>query len=687
MGRLATDVGGTFTDLVYFDEASAELVVTKTLTTPADPSEGVLTAIARSGIAPEAVRFFVHGGTTVINAITERKGARTALVTTAGFRDVLEIGRGNRPDMYNLRYRSPEPFVPRRFRFEVRERLDARGRVVEPLELADLVAVVEACRAGAIEAIAVVFLHGYVNPAHEDAAVDYLRGKLPDVAVTASNEISREWREYERSNTAVLNAYDQPSIGRYFDRLGRSLEQLGVPRPYFAMQSNGGTTDFSWAKEHPISLVESGPAGGVNGAALVGRLIGADNVIYLDIGGTTAKCSIIQDGEATVHTDYRIGRSRLNPGYPVQIPTVDIVEIGAGGGSIAWFDQTGALKVGPTSAGADPGPASYGRGGTEPTVTDAKLITGVLDPDNFAGATMTLDMAAARRAMAKIADRLGASVEDGAVAVIRVVEANMINALKLISVQRGHDPSEFVFVASGGGGPMHAAQLGRELGVEEIVIPPHSGLFSAWGMLATVPRHDSARTATQPFDAMTIEQIRDEFARMEVAARRYFAGGNGGNGSVGGADAVRFQHALDMRYQGQEHTVTFSIDLAAASTGSILGDFHRAHERAYTFSLADTKADFVSYRLKSELSTPVPRISELAVEAGAGAPAAKGRRPIIYPEDGVHEARIYDRELLPPGARIDGPCLIEELSSTTLVHPGQTLRVDRYGFLHIRPAA
>ncbi len=682
MGRLATDVGGTFTDLVYFDEASAELVVTKTLTTPADPSEGVLTAIARSGIAPEAVRFFVHGGTTVINAITERKGARTALVTTAGFRDVLEIGRGNRPDMYNLRYRSPEPFVPRRFRFEVRERLDARGRVVEPLRLAELDPIVEACRAGAIEAIAVVFLHGYVNPAHEDAAVDYLRGKLPDVAVTASNEISREWREYERSNTAVLNAYVQPIIGRYFDRLGRSLDQLGVPRPYFAMQSNGGTTDFSWAKARPLTLVESGPAGGVNGAALVGRLIGADNVIYLDIGGTTAKCSIIQGGEATVHTDYRMGRSRASPGYPVQIPTVDIVEIGAGGGSIAWFDQTGALKVGPTSAGADPGPACYDRGGSEPTVTDAKLITGVLDPNNFAGASMTLDMAAARRAMAQIADRLGASIEDGAVAVIRVVDANMINALKLISVQRGHDPSEFVFVASGGGGPMHAAELGRELGVEEIVIPPHSGLFSAWGMLATVPRHDSARTATQPFSAMTIAGIRSEFAGMEAAARRYFTGTDSGADDI----AVRFQHALDMRYQGQEHTVTFAIDLRAATTGSILDDFHRAHERAYTFSLAETEADFVSYRLKSELATPVPRISELAVEGNAGAPSAKGRRAVIYPEDGTHEARIYHRDGLAPSSAIDGPCLIEELSSTTLVHPGQSVRVDRYGFLHIRPA-
>ena len=683
MGRLATDVGGTFTDLVYFDEAGAELVVTKTLTTPADPSQGVLEAIARSGVAPAAADFFVHGGTTVINAITERKGAATALVTTAGFRDVLEIGRGNRPDMYNLRFRSPVAFVPRRFRFEVRERLDARGRVVEPLRIADLDPVIAACRAGGIKAIAVVFLHGYVNPAHENAAVDHLRAELPEVAVTASNEISREWREYERANTTVLNAYVKPIISRYFDRLGRALDRLGVPKPYFAMQSNGGTTDFTWAKAHPLTLVESGPAGGVNGAALVGRLIGIDNVIYLDIGGTTAKCSIIRDGEVAVHTDYKLERSRLSPGYPVQIPTVDIVEIGAGGGSIAWFDETGALKVGPLSAGADPGPAAYGRGGSEPTVTDAKLITGVLDPDTFAGASMPLDMAAARRATAEIAERLGGTIEDGALAVIRVVEANMINALKLISVQRGHDPSEFAFVASGGGGPMHAAQLGRELGVEEIVIPPHPGLFSAWGMLATVPRHDSARTAAQPFNAMSIKQIRDEFASMEAAARRYFAGGNIGNAAA----EVRFQHALDMRYRGQEHTVTFAIDLAAAGTASILADFHRAHERAYTFSLADTDADFVSYRLKSELSTPVPRISELAQITGTTVPTAKSRCPIHYPEDGLREAQVYDREALPPGAKLDGPCLIEELSSTTLVHPGQTVKVDNYGFLRIRPAS
>ena len=495
MGRLATDIGGTFTDLVHFDEETGALSVAKALSTPDDLTRGVLDTIDQAGLDAGAVDYFVHGGTTVINAITERTGARTALVTTEGFRDVLEIARGNRPDLYNLRYRKEVPFVPRRLRFEVRERIDARGRVKVPLHVEDLDRVIEVCRAEGVEAIAIQYLHSYAAPAHEEETAAYLRQRLNGVAVTASHEITREWREYERANTAVLNAYVQPIVQRYFDTLEAGLDALSLACPMMAMQSNGGTTSFGWAREHPITLLESGPAAGVNGAALIGRLCDEPNVIYLDIGGTTAKCSTIEDGEPKVTTDYRLEATRIRYGYPVRVPVIDIVEIGAGGGSIAWFDEGGTLCVGPRSAGADPGPASYGRGGTEPTVTDAKLITGVLNPANFAGGRLALDVGLARAAMGKVADGLGCSVDEAAVAVIRLVDANMINALKLVSIQRGHDPRDFALMVGGGGGAMHGASLGRELGVKEIAVPRFPGLFSAWGMLATAPRRDFMLTA------------------------------------------------------------------------------------------------------------------------------------------------------------------------------------------------
>ncbi len=676
MGRLATDIGGTFTDLVYFDEASGELNVAKALSTPSDLTEGVKDTIALAELRPEDVVFFVHGGTTVINAITERKGVKTALVTTAGFRDVIEIGRGNRPDLYNLQFEKPRPFVPRRLRFEVRERVDPRGHEIEPLRLEDLDMVVDRCREEGIAAIAIQFLHSYAAPEHEAACAAYLREKLPDVAVTASYEITREWREYERANTAVLNAYVQPIVQRYFDKLETSLGEIGVRCPYSAMQSNGGTTSFAWAREHPITLIESGPAAGVNGAALVGKLCGELDVIYLDIGGTTAKCSVIEGGEPKVTTDYKLEWTRINPGYPVTVPVLDLVEIGAGGGSIAWFDEAGSLRVGPVSAGADPGPASYGRGGEEPTVTDAKLLTGVLNADYFAGGSIKLDPDLARRAMGKVAGGLKSTVEEAAVALIRVVDANMINALKLVSIQRGHDPRDFVLVAGGGGGPMHAAPLGRELGVNQIVIPRYPGYFSAWGMLVTEPRRDFVQTALRRADEITIDEIGGLFARLESEAEAYFR-------SDGTSDGLAFECRIDLRYLGQEHWVSVPVELARATVESILVDFHDAHERTYTFRLSDTPVEFVNFRLKATARVPRPELKPLNGDGRSPEIAAKGERLVDFGEDGRHEAKVFERDLLPAGFTAPGPLIVEEPSSITLVHPDQSLAVDDLGFLRI----
>ncbi len=676
MGRLATDIGGTFTDLVYFDEETGALSVAKALSTPDDLTRGVLDTIDQAGLDAGAVDYFVHGGTTVINAITERTGAKTALVTTEGFRDVLEIARGNRPDLYNLRYRKEVPFVPRRLRFEVRERVDAKGRVRVPLHLEDLDRVIEVCRAEAVEAIAIQFLHSYAAPEHEEKTAAYLRQRLNGVAVTASHEITREWREYERANTAVLNAYVQPIVQRYFDTLEAGLDALSLDCPMMAMQSNGGTTSFGWAREHPITLLESGPAAGVNGAALIGRLCNEPNVIYLDIGGTTAKCSTIEDGEPKITTDYRLEATRIRYGYPVRVPVIDIVEIGAGGGSIAWFDEGGTLCVGPRSAGADPGPACYGRGGSEPTVTDAKLITGVLNPANFAGGRLLLDIDRARTAMGKVADGLGCSVDEAAVAVIRLVDANMINALKLVSIQRGHDPRDFALMVGGGGGAMHGASLGRELGVKEIAVPRFPGLFSAWGMLATAPRRDFMRTALQRAESLEIADVRTLFAELREEAERYFH-------SEGGHDTFTSACHIDMRYAGQEHAVTVPIDLDRTTRDSLLDSFHAAHERAYTFRLADTPVELVTFRLTATADVARPELTPWAAEGRSAQAAARGIRSVDFGEEGRHETRVYDRDLLPPGFEADGPVIVEEPSSTTLVCPGQRVRVDDLGFLRI----
>ena len=678
MGRLASDIGGTFTDLVYFDEATGALGTAKSLTTPEDLTKGVIDTIELSGLAPSDVDFFVHGGTTVINAITERKGAKTALITTAGFRDVLEIQRGNRPDLYNLRFKKERPLVPRLLRFEVRERVDPAGNVLVPLEIKDLDRIIERCREEGVEAIAIQYLHSYIAPDHEAETAAYLRERLKGVAVTASHEITREWREYERANTAVLNAYVQPIVQTYFGRLEEALKGAGIHSSYAAMQSNGGTTSFAWAKEHPITLMESGPAAGCNGAAIVGALCDEPRVIYLDIGGTTAKCTTIEDGKPKVTTEYRLEYSRTQFGYPLRVPIVDIVEIGAGGGSIAWFDKAGHLKVGPVSAGADPGPACYCRGGTEPTVTDAKLITGVINPKNFAGGQFDLDAGKARDAMQKVADGLGVNVEEAAVAVIRTVEANMINALKLVSIQRGHDPREFALVVGGGGGAMHGAPLGRELGVKNVIVPLYPGLFSAWGMLATEPRRDFMQTVLQRAEAVKGEDVRALFARLKLEAEEYFRS----DANIANAE-ISFEGGIDLRYLGQEHSVTVPVDIESATTATILADFHTVHEKTYTFRLDDTPVEFVTYRLAATAKVPRPELKKLSDEGRSVKAARKAPRMVDFAEDGRHEAAVYARDKLPAGALLEGPMIVEEATSTTLVHPGQTLRVDDFGFLHI----
>ncbi len=638
----------------------------------------VLNSINLSEILPDKVEFFVHGGTTVINAITERKGAKTALITTAGFRDVLEIQRGNRPDLYNLRFVKENPLVPRLLRFEVRERVDAAGEILNNLQISDLDKIIQQCEKELVEAIAIQFLHSYVFPEHEAKAAYHLRKKLPGVSITASHEITREWREYERANTAVLNAYVQPIVQTYFTRLEEALTKAGIVCPYAAMQSNGGTTSFSWAKEHPITLMESGPAAGCNGATIVGEMCDEDTVIYLDIGGTTAKCTTIENGQSQVTTEYRLEYSRTQFGYPLRVPVVDIVEIGAGGGSIAWFDKANLLKVGPISAGAAPGPACYGLGGKEPTVTDAKLISGVINPNYFADGQLKLDPSKARKAMERIADGLSVTVEEAASSVIRTVEANMINALKLVSIQRGHDPRDFVLVVGGGGGAMHGASLGRDLGVKEVIVPLYPGLFSAWGMLATAPRRDFMQTALKRAEDITTGEIQSLFSSLESDAKLYFQ-----NDANLKNTEIMFERRIDLRYLGQEHTVTVTMNTMDETVSNVLNRFHDAHEKTYTFKLEDTPVEFVTYRLTAAINVPRPKLKKLSNNDRSIEAAYNGKRTVNFAEDGIQETNVYERNKIPSEVEIPGPLIVEEATSTTLVHPKQQLRVDKYGFLRI----
>jgi N-methylhydantoinase A len=580
--------------------------------------------------------------------------------------------------MYNLKYHKPRPFVPRRLRFEVAERVAADGSVRAPLAVEELEAVAVACRDEGVEAVAICFLHAYAHPEHEEQAAAFLRARLPGVSVTASSEITREWREFERSSTVVLNAYVQPILDRYLSDLEARLRADGVTAPLFIMLSNGGTATFDAARQTPIDLVESGPVAGIMGAALIGEAIGDPNIISLDIGGTTAKCSLIEGGEVKITTDYRLEASPRSSGYPLKAPVVDIVEIGAGGGSIAWFDAGGALRVGPLSAGADPGPACYGRGGTEPTVTDALLIAGILDAAYFLGGRLAVDVELSRRAYAPIAARLGVSIEEAAAGVIRVVNEQTIDALKLISVRRGYDPRDFTLVASGGGGPTHAAALMEELGVRRVVIPPFPGTFSAWGMLLTEPRVDRVRTRVLPLERTPPAELERLFAETEAEAIAALTAQG-----FAAASIPPPRRGLDMRYHGQEHTVEVPVSgCDTLERDALTAAFHEQHRRRYTFALEGTPVQIVNVRVTATAPIARPALGASLVDS-AGDPC-KGTRLVAF-GDAPLSARVYDRALLPAGFAVEGPAIVEEPSTTTLVHPGQRLTVDALGNLIIAP--
>ncbi len=681
--RVATDIGGTFTDLVYVTE-DGQVRTAKSHTTPGQFEQGVMDVIQAAGIEPREFTAFVHGTTLVINAITERKGAKTALITTQGFRDVLEIGRGNRPDFFNLEYEKPRPFVDRYLRREVPGRIDYKGQETAPLDLSGLPAILEDFRAEGVEAVAICLLNAYANPAHEEALLARVQQLWPEVAAVASHQITREWREYERTNTTVMSAYVQPLAHRYLDRLTGRLAEAGMACTPYIMQSNCGVDTVQNARQIPITMIESGPASGIWGAAALGRLIDQPEVIAIDIGGTTAKCGLITGGQVKLNSDYLVERSATSAGYPVMVPVVDLVEIGQGGGSIAWVDEFQRLHVGPQSAGADPGPVAYGLGGRDATTTDANLALGRINPDYFCGGALTADMAAVDRALDRLAGQLGIGQREVARGIVRLANNNMVNAIKLISVNRGHDPREFTLVAFGGGGGMHACELARELGIREIVIPNHAGVFSAWGMLLSDLRRDYLQTRIVELSGPeAASALSVAFTGLEERAlAEYTAEGIE-------PERVRFLRYGRLRYQNQEHSTEIDLPsgpITPVQMDQIIEHFHTHYEREYTYRL-DAPVELVTLHLIAFAEVDKLQPERRSLGSPDASSAVKDQREVDFLEAGVHPATLYDGAQLQPGMAFPGPAVVEEAETTVVLPPDARCRLDEYGNYRITLAS
>lgn len=673
--KIATDIGGTFTDLASVNE-KGEIITAKDHTTPEQYELGVMNVINKSGISHKDIDTFIHGSTIVINTLTERKGAKVGLITTQGTKDILEIARGNRPDLYNFNYKKPVPFVERHLRFEVGERLNNDGSVLQEIKENDIQKAAEYFDSQNINSIAIAFLHSYKNNKHEKIAKEYIKKNYPHMFVTASHEITNEWREYERSNTAVLNSYVQPIAAKYIDKLEEALNNEKVNGVRYIMQSNGGGTTFDHAKEEPIQMIESGPVAGIYGAQVLGDLIGESNIIAFDVGGTTAKCSLIHQGEVKITTDYYIEKSDISPGYPIKAPVVDIVEIGNGGGSIAQVDSIGSLQVGPESSGSNPGPVAYGLGGEKTTTTDAHLATGRLSPKNF---DYAVNMHHVNSVIERdISNKFDVTVEEAALGVIQIANSNMMNALRLISVRKGFDPSEFTMIACGGGGPMHAAALGKELGVKKVIIPVNSAVFSAWGMLQTDLRRDDIQTHLSSVERVELQTVKQKWEEMEKDMMNTFI-------SEGmDMENLLFTRYLDMRYKGQEHSVKVPVPngiWTKETLSTIENNFHNLHEKTYTFKLTETPTEIVNFHLTGigqVQKHKQPEIKKLNHDD-----ALLEERSVYFEEDGWLITSIYEREKMGRGMEVYGPAIIEEKQTSTILYPNQRLEVDKYGNLVI----
>ena len=694
--RVAFDIGGTFTDVVIAG-AAGQLLTYKILTLPDSVGADVGRCIADAERQhPEgSITSLVHGTTIASNAVLEEQGARTGLITTAGFRDELEIRRLGRPGVYNVFWQRTPPLIPRRRRLEVSERLTVQGEVETPLNDEEMRQAILSLKRQGVEAIAVAFLHSYVNPSHEQRAVALIRELCPEVPVCSSADILPEVREYERTSTTALNAYLMPVVGRYLDQLETQLR--AYPPPLQIMQSNGGIMSAEHARRRPVHMIESGPAAGALAAAGLAREIGLAQAVAFDMGGTTAKGCLIENGRPVETAEgevgagiNRAGRLSKGAGYALRVPAYDIVEVGAGGGSLAWVDDGGALRVGPRSAGAVPGPACYGRGGTEPTITDANVVLGYMNPDSIAGGTVPIDATAAQTAIqTRLGTRLGLSAHELAFGIHQVADATMTRAIRAVTTERGRDPREFTLIAFGGSGPLHAATLADNLGMSRVYIPLFPGVFSALGLLVADLRSDYVQSVPQELDTVDPTALLREFdtlvARAEQDARdeRGFQDGTG---------SIAYERLIDLRYQRQssELTLTVPAQVEAADLQQVLAEsFHAAHEQTYGYRREDDTIAIVSVRLKATVRTQSLSFSELGVSFSQSAEKTAqpdSRRAYFGPQQGELDTRILSRGDLLEQA-IAGPLIVEEFDTTVVVPPRWQASVDAYGNIVLSKSA
>ena len=687
--RLGFDIGGTFTDFVLIDEATGVATLNKCLTTPHDPSQGVMDGLAplldKAGIKGGDLDIAIHATTLITNALIERKGAKVALLATEGFRDVIEMGTEVRYDSYDLRMPKPEPLVPRDLRFGIAERMGAAGDVVEPLDEASVRAVASKLRDAKVESVAVIYLHAFRNAAHERRTAAILRGELPEVSISLASSVAPEIREYERMSTTAANAYVQPIASRYLDTVDARISELGCRRRVYMMISSGGIAAADTAKDFPIRMLESGPAAGVLAAIWYGRRIGIDSMITFDMGGTTAKIGLVKNQEAGKTNLFEVGRVarfKKGSGLPVKVPMVELIEIGAGGGSIAGVDALGLLKIGPASAGARPGPACYGRGGTSPTVTDANVVLGYLDPDYFLGGAMTLDKAAARRAIeVGVATPLGLSVDVCARGIFAVVNQNMLAATKVHIAERGEDPRKFYLFAFGGAGPAHAYELARALRMRGVIVPTGAGTASATGLVTAAVSFDYSRSFVTRLDRVQPNELAAVFE--EMAAEGMTVLHEAGVSADTAGIAVR--HAMDLRHRGQGFEITVPIApglLAEATLDGVAEAFYDAHDEKYGHSHRHLPVELITCR--TTVSGPPPDVPLRPLEAAGTDPAPKGRRLVFFPElDGDADTPVFDRHRLSPGTIFAGPAIIEERECTIVAGPSATVRVDPFGMLFL----
>jgi N-methylhydantoinase A len=675
--RVAADVGGTFTDIISFDEKTGESFYGKTLTTPTNLVDGIVHGVKKAGPTLDKARIFLHGTTVAINTILERSGAKTALITTRGFKDIYEIGRINRPDAYNLFFTKHEPLIKRSWRYEITERMNAQGEVVVNLDEIELRQLVKHLKHNGIESIAILFLHSYANAIHELRAKEIINDLCPEMFVTTSHEISKEYREFERTSTIAANAYIGPRVKSYLAQIDGKLAQESFDGTFFVIQSSGGLYDVVRAQVDCIQMLESGPAAGVIGAKAVCERLGLKNAIAFDMGGTTAKAGVVHDGQVVMAGNIMVGGYAT--GLPIQIPLIDIQEVGTGGGSIARVEVGGGLRVGPQSAGAAPGPACYGNGGLEPTVTDANLVLGRLSADNFLGGEMRLDTGLAGKALNElVAIPLGIEMLQAAEGILRIAASTMSHVVTRVTTERGLDAGDFMMVAYGGAGPLHASLVARELRIPKVIIPPSPGHFSSYGMLVADLRKDSVRTWFKPVSQIKFEELEQIYADMEAEGKELI------KKHVKPGEQLIMKRGADMRYAGQEHSVTVDLPLelfTKQDSKGIKSAFDQMHMQRYAFNSIQSQAEIVSLHSSVIGFLPKPMVKKQVPNTNLL--TKKVRKVFFKQSGGFVDTNIYQRNDLSYGIKLAGPLLIEEYASTTVLLPGDELEVSEYGDLII----